>query len=41
MEAVEMNSTELVPGDMYEIPEDGLAMPSDTILISGSVIINE
>ena len=41
MEAVEMNSTELVPGDMYEIPEDGLAMPCDTILISGSVIINE
>ena len=41
MEAVEMNSTELVPGDMYEIPEDGLAMPCDTILISGSVIVNE
>ena len=41
MGGVEMNSTELVPGDVYEIPEDGLAMPSDTILISGSVIINE
>ena len=41
MEAIEMNSTELVPGDMFEIPEDGLAMPCDTILISGSVIINE
>ena len=38
---VEMNSTELVPGDMFEIPEDGLAMPCDTILISGSVIVNE
>ena len=41
MEPIELNSTELVPGDMYEIPEDGLAMPADTILISGSVIINE
>jgi len=41
MEAVEINSTELVPGDMIEIPEDGLALPCDCILISGSVIINE
>ena len=41
MEGVEMNSTELVPGDVFEIPEDGLAMPCDTILISGSVIVNE
>ena len=41
MDGVEINSTELVPGDVYEIPEDGLAMPADTILISGSVIINE
>ena len=40
-DAVEMNSTELVPGDLFEIPEDGLAMPCDTILIDGSVIINE
>ena len=41
MEAVEISSTELVPGDMIEIPEDGLALPCDCILISGSVIINE
>ena len=41
MEGVEMNSTELVPGDVFEIPEDGLAMPCDAILISGSVIVNE
>ena len=40
-DAVEMDSTELVPGDLFEIPEDGLAMPCDTILIDGSVIINE
>ena len=41
MEAIEMDSKELVPGDMIEIPEDGLALPCDTILIGGSVIINE
>ena len=41
MEPVEINSAELVPGDMIEIPEDGLAMPCDVILISGSAIINE
>ena len=41
IDAVEMDSTELVPGDLFEIPEDGLAMPCDTILIDGSVIINE
>ena len=41
MEGVDMNSTELVPGDMIEIPEDGLAMPCDVILIGGSAIVNE
>ena len=41
MDGVEINSTELVPGDMFEIPEDGLALPCDGILISGSVIVNE
>ena len=38
---LEINSTELVPGDLYEIPEDELALPCDTILISGTVIVNE
>ena len=41
MGPVEISSTELVPGDMIEIPEDGLALPCDCILISGSVIVNE
>ena len=36
-----ISSTELVPGDLYEIPEDGLSLPCDTILIEGSVIVNE
>ena len=38
---IEMPSENLVPGDLFEIPEDGLAMPCDAILIDGSVIINE
>ena len=41
MEGVEIDSSELVPGDVYELPEDGLALPCDTIIISGSAIINE
>ena len=41
MEGVEINSSELVPGDVYELPEDGLALPCDTIIIGGSAIINE
>jgi cation-transporting ATPase 13A3/4/5 len=36
-----INSAELVPGDLYEIPEDGMSLPCDTILINGSVIVNE
>ena len=35
------SSIELVPGDLYEIPEDNLSLPCDTILIKGSVISNE
>ena len=38
---IEINSTELVPGDMFEIPEDELSLPCDCILINGSVIVNE
>ena len=41
MEPIEISSTELVPGDLFEIPEDGLALPCDAILIDGSIIINE
>ena len=38
---INIDSTELVPGDLYEIPEDGKSLPCDTILINGSVIVNE
>ena len=41
IEPIEVSSTELVPGDLFEIPEDGLALPCDAILIDGSIIINE
>ena len=41
LSAQKMSSTNLVPGDLYEIPDDGLAMPCDTILVKGTVIINE
>ena len=37
----EKSSLNLVPGDIFELPEDGQAMPCDCILLSGSVIINE
>ena len=40
-EPIEMSSEDLVPGDLFEIPDDGFALPCDTILIDGSVIINE
>jgi hypothetical protein len=34
-------SINLVPGDVFELPDDGMALPCDCILLSGSVIINE
>ena len=34
-------SVNIVPGDIFEIPDDGMAIPCDCILLSGSVIINE
>ena len=40
-EIVEKESTNLVPGDVFELPEDGEAIPCDCILLSGSIIINE
>ena len=40
-EKTEINSTELVPGDVFEIPSDGLELPCDTILIKGDIILKE
>ena len=36
-----INSKNLVPGDIFELQEEGLAMPCDCLLIQGTVIINE
>ena len=38
---IKIDSSDLVPGDLYEIPEDGKSLPCDTVLINGSVIVNE
>ena len=38
---IQINSEDLVPGDLFEIPEDNKYMPCDTVLINGSVIVNE
>ncbi len=37
----EVNSKILVPGDIFEIPDNGKIIPCDCILLSGSIIINE
>ena len=36
-----INSRDLVPGDLFEVQNENLAMPCDCILLNGSVIINE
>lgn len=36
-----MDSTELVPGDILEIPRNGCMMHCDAILLSGNCIVNE
>ena len=38
--SVEIDSTELVPGDVVVVPE-GMNLPCDIILLSGSAIVNE
>ena len=41
IEVIDEESCNLVPGDIFELPDNGMAMPCDCILLSGSVIINE
>ncbi|KAA0192532.1 Cation-transporting ATPase [Fasciolopsis buskii] len=40
-EFAEVDSTELVPGDILEIPRNGCMMHCDAILLSGNCIVNE
>ena len=35
------SSLELVPGDIFEVPDEGITLPCDSILVKGSVVINE
>ncbi|XP_067828171.1 polyamine-transporting ATPase 13A3-like [Heptranchias perlo] len=37
----EIFSTDLVPGDVVVIPTNGLMMPCDAVLISGTCVVNE
>ena len=37
----EILSNELVPGDLFEVPEENQLMPCDAILLSGTVFMNE
>ena len=36
-----ISSLELVPGDIFEVPDEGITLPCDSILVKGSVVINE
>ena len=36
-----ISSLELVPGDLFEVPDEGVTLPCDSILVRGSVVINE
>ncbi|XP_069501032.1 polyamine-transporting ATPase 13A3-like isoform X2 [Ambystoma mexicanum] len=40
-ETEEIFSTDLVPGDVLIIPANGMMMPCDAVLISGTCIVNE
>jgi cation-transporting ATPase 13A2 len=39
--AISIDSTELVPGDVFELPETGLWLPCDCLVLQGTVIVNE
>ncbi|XP_029471219.1 probable cation-transporting ATPase 13A3 isoform X3 [Rhinatrema bivittatum] len=40
-EIEEILSTDLVPGDVIVIPSNGMVMPCDAVLVSGTCIVNE
>ncbi|XP_061444002.1 polyamine-transporting ATPase 13A3-like isoform X2 [Rhineura floridana] len=40
-ETEEIFSTELVPGDVLLVPPEGLTVPCDAVLLSGTAIVNE
>ena len=36
-----LSSLELVPGDLFEVPDEGITLPCDCILLKGSAVVNE
>ena len=36
-----LSSLELVPGDLFEVPDEGITLPCDSFLVKGSVVLNE
>ena len=38
---IKVSSKDLVPGDVYELPDDGGTIPCDSILLKGNTIMNE
>ena len=38
---IEIDSSDLVPGDVFILPKNGNSVPCDCILLTGSVIVNE
>ena len=36
-----LSSLELVPGDLFEVPDEGISLPCDSFLVKGSVVLNE
>ena len=41
IQIIEDESCNLVPGDIFELPDNGMSLPCDCIILSGSVVINE
>ena len=41
VEFFSVDSTDLVPGDIIEIPRDGCHMLCDAVLLRGNCIVNE
>ena len=38
---IKISSKDLVPGDVYDLPDDGGTIPCDSILLKGNTIMNE
>ena len=41
LETAEVNTSDLVPGDVIIVPPNGCMMNCDAVLVTGSAIVNE